>query len=1240
MKIKRILSSALVVIMLFTSIVGFIPVKADAAYDSTNAAASLTSDEIKTIVKAALEYNFSSAEEMLVYEQTLGYLDRVDSADKAYSIYVNRYTGVLYYVNNVTGQILTSSPYDIGYKNEANGSFAISQTVRQKLLSQINIEFVELATNAPDNYNSTDWGALYAQISTEYIVGGIRVNYTLGDTSARFLLPGRMLAKDFEALIIVPMIEKIENYMEEYCKEALPEENFKFFENEEKYADAYEYGHINSSSLKKYLSATLTSLGKAVKDKNSIEYKNVNTLVSNLRTFTVAYTLKNPLEFEEKGKTEDKAYTDMIKNYYTNNGGAPLEIYETHEAMYVFKEGATVEEKRSRSLLFRKYADGYTFSQMFEDEKLCGYVDETEVEPVFRCALEYTLNADGTLAVRLPANSISFDETTYYIERISTLMYFGAGDLYNEGYIFMPDGSGSVTRFDKAFNESEQYTVNMDGKIFGNDYCYSDITGTHREAITMPVYGLVAETNANPITKNLYGVDTVMNGYFAIIEDGESTSQLQMETGAASYKYGSVYAKYDPNPHDKFTVSETTSSTSNAAYTVVAESKYTGSYVTRIVMLCDDAVGKAAYGEGNYPVSSYVGMAGYYRSYLEKNGVIKAIENVNANLPLYIESFGSMEIMSKFLSFPITKKIPLTEFSDVLEMYKNFAENSSATLKAKADNYTALATEQATRKAEYEALKAASTDAEKNAEYDILIQECVTLKAEYESVAAYYATLAKDLVINNVNFRLTGFGNGGMEYTYPTKVRWDRACGGASEFNKLVEEAKKLSTGGANLGIYPEYDFMYINNTAMFDGIVVKGNVSRMVDNRYASKQTYNAVLQDMESFYTLVINPESLDKIYNKFIKQYSKYDLHNISVSTLGSDLNSNFDEDAPVNRDDAEAYIEQILGRIKTDGYDIMTDVGNIYAVKYVNHILNATTDSSHHIHASYTVPFFGMVLHGYVNYTGTPLNYSGTPAYDILRSIENGAALYYILCYQNTAYMKDDKILSKYYGVDYTTWFESVVESYAELNSQIGDLQSYKIVDHRVILGERVIEESEAIENLETLKAEILVMLDTQISAAIDAGYEWLKANEAGYGRPLEVVVSKESLMTQFADILNVSVEELGGTAEAKTEFSQAVDAIIAKYTSTYPTGGVNPYTVSISSIEYNSQYSFITESVATDKNYIKTDYTSDTNNIVIVTYSNGTDTVKFVLNYNIYSVTVNLGADGVHELGKYGYVRIG
>ena len=136
--------------------------------------------------------------------------------------------------------------------------------------------------------------------------------------------------------------------------------------------------------------------------------------------------------------------------------------------MYVYTRGNDVALKSEASLLFQKYANDYTFSEMFEDEDECGYIDQSLKKPVFRLSLEYTFNSDGSLNVRLPANSISFDETLYNLDKITPLEFFGVGDIKNnDGYIFYPDGSGTLLNFDDL--RSMKIRANLASAVYGRD---------------------------------------------------------------------------------------------------------------------------------------------------------------------------------------------------------------------------------------------------------------------------------------------------------------------------------------------------------------------------------------------------------------------------------------------------------------------------------------------------------------------------------------------------------------------------------------------------------------------------------------------------------------------------------------------------------------------------------------------------------------------------------------------------
>ncbi len=1181
--------------MIFAAIAAVIPVKSSAAYSSmVSSDNTYTSDEIKEIVNAALEYDFESAADMLNYELEHKYLDSVNSVGNKYSIYVNRYTGVLYYVNNATGEILTSNPYNLAYKS-GTGKITVSEPLRNQLLSQIVINY----TLASDT-SKTEWlysasaSAANAQIKVSPILNGLRVSYTLGDTSARYLVPGQITEEKFESLFLNAALADFADKLERYLGDVYPDEVFDFYGRDtwgEKDDPVMLYGCVNPAALKAYRESMKTLYSGLSRQ----EKKVLDNVSNDINTFRNMYTLNNPAQFADSPA--------ILEGMYST---APL----TEQGIAVASFSGTADgHKKTVANLIKKYAPDYTFQNMYADEEECMFDPEIDQKPVFRCALEYTFNQDGSLSVRLPSSSIVFDQAVYNLKSISSLKFFGCGDLGTDGYVFLPDGSGAIAEFGDFYDPSKSMRPILEDNlsIYGSDYCYSKISGAHREHVSMPVYGLVSETTASPYTYGLTGKETVDTGYFAIIESGASLASLQMYFGGTQYKYGTVYSLFSPYPSDEFDISDTISVGGSGKYTIVSESKFTGSYITRYVMLSDPEVAVMANVEEFYP-ATYVGMATYYRHYLIDRGELTALENVSDDLPLYIEALGSMEIIKKILTFPVSVSIPLTTFSDVVAMYDQLAD-AKQKFYDKYEEYTALA------------------EAEEKSQ---------TLKDKYESKATeYYALYEKVEGITNVNFRLTGFANEGMYFTYPTRVKWEKALGGKAGFDQLLLDADERVDNGGRFGIFPEFDFLYINYTSAFDGISNRNNVSRMVDNRYASKQVYNSVLMEYESLFAMVISSDALDRLYDKFDRVYSQSGASGISVSTLGSDINSNFDDENPINRDESQGYVEELLDRISSS-YEVMVNKGNAYSLKYADHIVDISIDSSHMRDTSFSIPFTGLVLHGYVNYAGNALNYTGSPKYDILHSIENGASLYYILCYQNTNFMKDDVILNKYYGVNFDTWFDSIVDQYDTLNDYIGELQSYEIVDHETFIVERVIDAKEVIANNNLLMDEFCQLIRDQLDDAVDAAFDKLFA-EGSTGKMVKVIVDVDALLDQAESELNITKSDL-----IATDFDERLAAIKAEYEESFSgeesvSTPEEVYFTAVSDYDLVSKYNFVTDSYGDDEDYDHTDYTIDNNLVAMVTYRDPNDhskIVKFILNYNVYKVSVKLSDGTSCELDKY------
>lgn len=1057
-----------------------------------------TEEKYVAIVKAALTQNYENPQDKIDSDENM----RLAAQYNRYELYVNDYTGEIAFKDTVSGQILLSNPYSI----QNDGTTAISDTTRASLLSQIVVGFKENGV-AKTFYSYTE-AASRGQINVRNIRNGIRVEYALGREDANYLAPGRIVAERMTSLIL----SKIDpTLVDKYVAYKL-QNGLEITGNE---ASELPYSFI---------------VGTGSDGKTNGNYDAIS--------FVAYYTFVNPYETDENGNyvMADKAIAEIETKYPVFKTLAAKGY--TH-GMYI-RADATTRDKRMLEKTIKTYCPEYNYDEMEKDHTLTEFVSDELDPPLFKMSLEYTI-ADEGLTIRLPANGIRFDSELYSLEYVSPLQYFGAGDVREDGYLFYPDGSGAIF----YYSDLKGKNGNIAGKVYGIDYAYHTISGGHLETIRMPVFGALntvttklKDADGNIVTvKDEDGnehpviIDSQTSGYLAVLEEGDAMANITAAWDGSKHYFASVYTTFFPRPKDSYKLDSSIAVGSNSTWDVEASRKYTGSYKMRIYMMSDEnqkSTLEAAEGRSYYE-PTYVGMANAYRHYLtDVAGVLTALTDVkDGELPLYIESFGTVPDVERVLSIPINVDVPLTTFDDVQKMYEEISKFG----------------------------------------------------------------------ITNVQFKLTGFANHGMYYTYPTKLKWMKEVGGSGGFENLLADARENG-----YGVYPDFDFMYITNQRIFDGINLKTAAARTIDNRYAGKQIYTAIDQEFVKSYDICVTPAMIEQFYVKFSGAFKGYNPIGISVATLGSDLNSDFGDKNPTNREDAKKIISDIFANLSKDYRgSVMTSGGNIYVLQHTKHLLNAAVDSSRFASASRSVPFVGMVLHGYMNFAGSAINMAGNVNYQVLKAIENGASVYFTLSYRNTSLLKEFTDLSDYYSVNYMIWagkFDddgNLIEPgelftvYNRVNDAIGHLQTKKIVDHRFLIGERVPTESEKAADakyVEQLFEELKSAAISAEKAKLVAEYRRLyEAGEIGAGKVIEVIVDDE---------------------EIRKQLSVVYDQLITD-----------------------------SDALAPSDEYRHTKYTLDDGLIVMVTYEGGT---SFILNYNVYAVTVTL--DGVtYTIDSYGYQTI-
>ena len=959
-----------------------------------------------------------------------------------YSIYAKESSGEVAVKDLSTGQILFTNPYDIG-------AATASESVKNEILSQIIVKFDENGRERV--YTSFEMAALRDQIKVKNIKNGIRVEYTIGREEARRLVP-RMIEKSrFEELIQAPM--------------------------EEYYGVSYEDAQIYRYEKNHPLASASFYLCKQM---SYFVYKDLDEC------------------------TSDRLKQDLLDTF---------PIVEKMD-IYILDKAATTTEIEKIEEVIKTACPNYSYEEMDYDHQLTEYTGEEENPPVFKMALEYTLGEDG-FTVRLPANGIRFNESKFQLTNVSVLPYMGAGNNSYTGYTFYPDGSGALFSFEDL---ADQNTYTVASKIYGVDYAYHKITGTYQQTVRYPVFGIVENTEYYDciymneetgedetirISSMIYdgvlkaqkdGVSnalvqkygalisdaeaekvTLDRGYVAIIEEGDALTELVTYHAGVLSPYDTVQMNFNPRPKDSYNIADAISVGTNSEWTVVSNRKYVGNYKIHYVMLSDDEQAT----KNNVPAdkwyeASWLGMAKAYRDYLVGKGVLSQLtaDQISNNIPLYIESFGAVETVEKFMSIPFEVMKPLTSAEDVITMYEELAEAGAT----------------------------------------------------------------------NINFKLTGFANGGVFYsTMPYKLKWEKAVSENVSMQELFDYAANLKEG--DLDLFPEFEFSYQVMSGLFDGFSSRKHAVRTIDDRMTFERPYMATQQKYRSSFRLAVSPAYYDHFYTKLMKNYLGYDnVTGISVGSLGNALNSDFDEDEPYNREDSRGFITKALEYISgsKDGMQVMVDGGNAYTWQYVDHILGAALDSSRYIKASYSVPFVGVVLHGYMNFAGSPLNMEGDVNYAKLKAIENGASVYFTLSYQNTQILKEDFYLSKYYSIRYDIWFDDVVEIYNELNNSMKDVQDKIIVDHQFLSGMRVPDVSELDRDTNEVLDSIKDFLDNKEQ------YEALQKSQA-IADARDKIASVETAYQAFVkDFLKYYSGSFDGNAGAASLYMAAVNSYSERY----------------------------------------------------------------------------------------------
>jgi len=583
---------------------------------------------------------------------------------------------------------------------------------------------------------------------------------------------------------------------------------------------------------------------------------------------------------------------------------------------------------------------GYTQADFDVDAQMAAGGELPE-RTTFTVVLEYRLK-DDILEVKVPTDQMSATGTGK-IANIALLSYFGAGSTSEEGYMLVPNGSGSLIKFNngKKAERYNQYIYGMDPTL------QSYIVVEDTENARMPIFGIKKENGA----------------IFAEITNGDALANIIADISGKTNSYNYVYPSFTLRGTEKVSMF---GAEGVAADLPTAE---------KDLYSLDITVEYAFLDKEN---ASYSGMANYYKNKLIGRSVLTAKEE-KGSIPFYLDIVGGIKREDSFLGVPYMSVYPMTSFEEAGQIVDVLDSNG----------------------------------------------------------------------VSNLKVNYLGWFNGGYYHDAVKDIKIERKLGGKKDWRKLY---KKLEANGSKLFgdvaiqkiSYEADNYNYkLENAQYYSGFTVSFGRVNPVTMRQTGGMGY------VETNYN-ILSPKFLDRHVSKFINEMKRLDTSGVSLRDMGDLLSSDKRRTNVIDRQEAKQIVVGQLERMDAAIDSLMFQGGNAYVWAYADDLINIPGSHNPYYIVDEEIPFYQMVIHGYIDYASSAINLSDS--YDkqeiILRMVEYGSSPHFTLSYNSSSEIKYSG-MNSLYSTQYETWMADAVDIYEKTNEALQHVSGSTMVDHKII-----------------------------------------------------------------------------------------------------------------------------------------------------------------------------------------------
>ena len=280
---------------------------------------------------------------------------------------------------------------------------------------------------------------------------------------------------------------------------------------------------------------------------------------------------------------------------------------------------------------------GYTAEDKSGDESEAMKGAQTETPPVIKASVCYTLE-NGDLVVKIDKSKIKYSPSMIPVN-IGLNEFFLSGSSGQEGYMLVPDGSGSMIKLNNGKTSAAPFRMD----VYGEDMSVKPTLKTETQInVLLPVFGIKLDDFS----------------VFAHIEEGGAMAAINADIAGRNTKLNMVYPTFYVRRQMQEAFGDRALSGSSMMTNRIQPGELEGNYTVRYTIMEKG--------------SGYNEMAALFRERLTQNKILT--QKDNDKLPFVLDIVGAVDILKPVFGIPQSSAVAMTDFAQAGEIYNYFSE--------------------------------------------------------------------------------------------------------------------------------------------------------------------------------------------------------------------------------------------------------------------------------------------------------------------------------------------------------------------------------------------------------------------------------------------------------------------------------------------------------------------------------------------------------------------------------------